>query len=587
MTDDDLGTFGVARGLTVKAANQRLNDLQQKKRSASNKAIIAKYNVDRQQKDRLRLIEKDTAIPNGRMNGYQKRSMQKRMNRKDKSVRSKLQVYKTRRYEAAVAAADAQIILNTEQAGFLEPEHEMEFTSSLSQVDLKRKYLDENTSRHIYDLTLPLGPYGNKFDRSGRYSILYGQRGHLAIMDAHNLSLHHEFHVRERIRDTCFLHNFSLLAVAQTNHVYIYDDTGAEVHKLSDHHDPMALDFLPYHWLLASVGRTGHLIYQDTSTGGLVSQQRTKLGPCNVLRQNASNSVVHLGHSNGTVTLWSPASNQYLAKMHCHKGAPITSMAIDISGNYMATGGADRQIKIWDLRKFQCTHSYFSIAGIPSSLDISQRRVLGVGHAGHATLWSPEALVKKVKEPYMRHSVPACGPVETLRFRPFEDVCTIGHAKGIASIVIPGSGEPNLDTTEYNLNPFQDKKQRREAEVRALLDKLDHGMITLDPNDIGGMEESNPEIRAERLKDIEEKANAHKKPKKQATKKRGRSKIQTQLRRKQRNVIDEQVAKLREAREKEKEMEALSNNPESGGAKPSLETRTTKDTAPTALKRFF
>ena len=54
---------------------------------------------------------------------------------------------------------------------------------------------------------------------------------------------------------------------------------------------------------------------------------------------------------------------------------------VSISGNYMATGGADRQIKIWDLRKFQCTHSYFSIAGIPSSLDISQRRVLGVGHA--------------------------------------------------------------------------------------------------------------------------------------------------------------------------------------------------------------
>lgn len=587
MGNEDLGTFGVSRGMTEKTANQKLDELQKKKRSASDKSLIAKYNVDRQQKERLRQIEKDTAVETSRMNGYQKRSVIKRANRKDKSVRSKLQVYKARRYEAAVAAADAQIILNTEEAGFLEPEHEMEFTSSLSQVELKRNHLDENTARHIYDLALQSGPYGCKFDRSGRYSILYGQRGHMALMDVHNLSLHTEFHVRERVRDSCFLHNFSLLAAAQTNHVYIYDDTGAEVHKLNEHHDPMALDFLPYHWLLASVGRTGHLVYQDTSTGGLVSQQRTKLGPCNVLRQNPSNAIINLGHSNGMVTLWSPASNQYLAKMHCHKGAPITSMAIDISGNYMATGGADRQIKIWDLRKFQCTHSYFSIAGIPTSLDISQRRVLGVGHAGHATFWSPEALLKKVKEPYMRHSVPACGPVETLRFRPFEDVCAIGHAKGIASIVIPGSGEPNLDTTEYNLNPYQDKKQRREAEVRALLDKLEPGMITFDPNDIGGMEESTPEIRNERLKDAEEKANAHKKPKKQATKKRGRSKIQTQLRRKQRNVIDGQVAKLREAREKEKEMESLNNDSESAHAKPSFEARTAKNTAPTALKRFF
>ena len=59
------------------------------------------------------------------------------------------------------------------------------------------------------------------------------------------------------------------------------------------------------------------------------------------------------------------------------------------------------------------------------------------------------------------------------------------------------------------------------------------------------------------------------------------------MRRKQRNVIDEQVAKLREAREKEKEMEALANGSESGDAKPRFEAQNAKDTAPTALKRFF
>ena len=154
MANEDVGTFGVSRGMTEKKANQRLDELQKQKRSASDKTIIAKYDVDRQQKDRLRQIEKDTTLESSRMNGYQKRSMRKRANRKDKAIQSKLQVYKTRRYEAAVAAADAQIILNTEQAGFLEPEHEMEYTSSLSQVELKRNHLDENTAKHIYDLAL-------------------------------------------------------------------------------------------------------------------------------------------------------------------------------------------------------------------------------------------------------------------------------------------------------------------------------------------------------------------------------------------------------------------------------------------------
>jgi U3 small nucleolar RNA-associated protein 7 len=79
------------------------------------------------------------------------------------------------------------------------------------------------------------------------------------------------------------------------------------------------------------------------------------------------------------------------------------------------------------------------------------------------------------------------------------------------------SGEPNLDTTEYNLNPNQDKKQRREAEIRALLDKVDPNMIILDPHQIGGMEDSNPEFRLARLRDVQEvdDANNSRKPKKQ------------------------------------------------------------------------
>jgi len=503
--------------------------------------------------------------------------------KKDKIVTALVRRHDLKRKTATKAALAASELFQ-DTAGLLEAEHDMERTTALTQVQLKR-LLPAKATLHSYDLKFT-SAYGFAYDRSGRWGLLYGKdpggsNGHVAIMDCHERALQTEFYTNERIRDACFLHNGSLFAAAQSQHVYIYDNRGAEVHQLDQHTDVHALQFLPYHWLLASIGRAGYLKYQDTSTGQMVSQHATKLGLCHVLRQNPSNAVLHAGHANGTVTLWSPASSQPLVKMLCHKGAAIHSLAIDPSGKYMVTGGADRQVKIWDLRTYKNLHSYFTVAGIPTAMDISQRGLLGIGHAGHATIWSAEAVKQKVREPYMHHAMPACGPVETLRFRPFEDVCGIGHAKGISSIIVPGCGEPNIDTSEYNTNPWSDKKQRQEGEVRALLDKLSPNMIGLDDNAIGGVEDEDPHRRLERIHEIEQQALEKSKNKKvkQKTNKRGRSKIQVKLRRKKQNIIDQSIIRLREAREQEKASSAAKRQGE--------EVDTPKDRAPAALRRFF
>ena len=273
--------------------------------------------------------------------------------------------------------------------------------------------------------------------------------------------------------------------------------------------------------------------------------------------------------------------------MLCHRGNPVTSLAMDKSGRYMATGGGDSKVKIWDLRMLKELHSYNTYGGAPTSLDISQTGILGVGHGCHTTFWKPEALTMKVKEPYMKHMIPGKGPVESLRFRPFEDVCGIGHTRGISSIVIPGSGEPNLDSMEHHTNPFMDNRQRREAEVRSLLEKLSPDMIALDPDVIGSIEESNSIQRRQRMRDVAEEADARKsaekeeaKNKKEKKRMRGRSKIAKKLGRKQKNVVDENMNKLKEAVEKEKverERARREASGEGGGG----------EEAPAALKRFF
>jgi len=122
--------------------------------------------------------------------------------------------------------------LNTEEAGLMEAENEMERTYKMSQTNLKKFHLNEQTARHIFDLTLDqYNPCGFEYDRSGRCGLSYGKNGgHLSLIDMHTLSLKKEFHLEsgESIRDAAFLHNTTLFALSQKKNVFIYDEAGAK-----------------------------------------------------------------------------------------------------------------------------------------------------------------------------------------------------------------------------------------------------------------------------------------------------------------------------------------------------------------------
>lgn len=197
------------------------------------------------------------------------------------------------------------------------------------------------------------------------------------------------------------------------------------------------------------------------------------------------------------MTLWSPNSQTALVKALVHRG-PVRSLAIDRQGRYMVSTGQDLRMNVWDIRMFKEVHSY-SCYQPGATVAISDRGLTAVGWGTQVNIWkglfdAAAARQEKVQSPYMVWGGDG-QRIETVRWCPYEDVLGVTHDKGFASIIVPGAGEPNFDAIEAN--PYETTKQRQEAEVKALLNKLQPEMISLDPDFIGNLDTISDKKRQE------------------------------------------------------------------------------------------
>ncbi|KAI4100451.1 MAG: hypothetical protein L6R37_005486 [Teloschistes peruensis] len=473
---------------------------------------------------------------------------------RDKKLKSNLKSLEGKYQDATLKAKDAEILLENE-SGFLEPEGELERTYKVRQDELKQELAIE-TIRKSFEFDLEdFGPYTADYTRNGRSLLLAGRKGHVATMDWSATELKCELQLGETVKDAKWLHNDQYFALAQKKYVYIYDQAGVELHCLQKHIEVNHMQFLPYHFLLATVGNAGYLKYTDTSTGATLTEIPTKLGTPTAMTQNPSNAIIHLGHQNGTVTLWSPNSTTPLVKLLAHRG-PVRSAAIDRSGHYMVSTGADLQMSVWDLRKFREVNKYF-LRRPGSSVHISDRDLTAVGWGTQVSVWNglfDRAMEDqtKVQSPYMSWGGDG-KRIERVRWCPFEDVLGISHDKGFNSIIVPGAGEPNFDALE--LNPYETTKQRQETEVKMLLNKLQPEMISLNPDHVGRLDLASAAQR-KREQDLDRKPEDPLKSLKERARGRGKnSSLRKYLRKKGvKNVVDEkreQVNELRLRRDRE------------------------------------
>ncbi|KAH7827934.1 putative U3 snoRNP-associated protein Utp7 [Monocercomonoides exilis] len=407
-----------------------------------------------------------------------------------------------------------------------------ERTYKFRQSEL-REHVGIASARKQIDLNLPsYGLCSVAFSRNGRYMLIGGTKGHLFLCDRLDNKPLFEINLDQTVKAVSFLQNEKMVAVAQRKYVYLYDKQGIEVQCLKDHIDVNCLDFLPYHLLLTSIGNAGYLRYQDVSTGDMVSEHRTGMGPVDVMTHNPWNSVTLCGHANGVVSFWSPTCGQKALMTMLTENGPVRGVSVSRSGREMATIGLEGTVKVWDIRQTlrPIVKWWLPSRKAATCIAISERGMVAVGQ-NDTTLVYKDCLANRPSRAYLQHTLSAIqsrnstaallssfsssamtkgtfsvesmgvgkgsraslastegsrttkGGVRALAFCPYDDVLAVGYGAGVTTLLVPGSGEPNYDS--FEADPYETKKRQQEGEIKQLIDKLQPETISLNPNAIG------------------------------------------------------------------------------------------------------
>jgi U3 small nucleolar RNA-associated protein 7 len=180
------------------------------------------------------------------------------------------------------------------------------------------------------------------------------------------------------------------------------------------------------------------------------------------MTQNKSNAIIAMGTSKGVVEWWTPGIGTPAVQLFV--GSKVDGIAFH--KGYMYTI-AD-SLKVWDSRMLKLVVEQ-PLNRRAQGISTSDSGLLAVNH-GFKVDFFKDVHVEKQTHPYLRHDCAGKHTVNNLEFVPFEDLVGFGTNKGFTGIVVPGSGVPCYDSFENN--PFETHKQKREALVHKLLEKL-------------------------------------------------------------------------------------------------------------------
>ena len=120
---------------------------------------------------------------------------------KDRKIEAALTQTRQLKEENNLRLQEQNEFFNTEQGGFIQTETERERTLKVTQRELKT-ILPVQNANDIFNLRMPdFGPYNLDITRNGKYLMLAGRKGHLAMLDWKTKNLVCEFQAKDKVRD--------------------------------------------------------------------------------------------------------------------------------------------------------------------------------------------------------------------------------------------------------------------------------------------------------------------------------------------------------------------------------------------------